>query len=76
MPIRTLVVNTMPPGQGEDPAGRNRNASSLESPDPPDQPDRYLDHEAKRRLRRPGKLTPTKRTDDIPPGMEGFYYLP
>lgn len=76
MSIRTLVVNTMPPGQVEDPAGRNHGAPSPESPDPPDQPDRYLDHEARRRLRRPAKLPRTKRAEDIPPGMEGFYYLP
>lgn len=74
MPTWTLYVNTIGPGQATDRTGEESEAQrgTLK---PPDQPDRDLARKTKHSLHWPRRLW-RRRTDDIPPGMEGFYYLP
>jgi hypothetical protein len=72
---RTLIINTMPPGPTEDRMGEEGGTLRADNPDPPGQPDRYLDYETRRRLQQPARRSRRKTTDHIPEGMEGCYYL-
>ena len=74
MPKRTRIVKTMAPGLAKDSTREEGSVLRTKNEDQSDQPD--LDYEAKRSFQQSRKQWRPRKTDDIPPGMEGFYYLP